>query len=246
MLSKHTLDRLKIVLPKAAICNEISNRLISSTPADSAAAQVVLAGLDPSDSMKARVQADVKEAMGSHADDMVRKLNDMIDVLQALAVPAVKAGKTIQHIVFAAVAAGATGNDIRVVILNQALNMPLIIAVSDRTISITVATDGAGPVSQVAFVVGQLQANSDVTALVDVSIDPTFDNYVILPTAIQELSGGVSAKDGGVTPAKALMGSEHMSDVTYRALKIALGDKVAADEFKTAYNAMVDAVQAIS
>jgi hypothetical protein len=41
------------------------------------------------------------------------------------------------------------------------------------------------------------------------------------------------------------MGDEPMSDDTYECLKHALGDKAAADEFRAAYDAMVEAVQAI-
>ena len=62
---------------------------------------------------------------------------------------------------------------------------------------------------------------------------------------IATFSGGVTNHDANLAPALAAMGDEPMSDDTYECLKHALGDRVAADEFRAAYDAMVEAVQAI-
>lgn len=53
------------------------------------------------------------------------------------------------------------------------------------------------------------------------------------------------ADEADPAEAQAAMGDEYMSDSAYDCLKHALGSESAAQEMRSAYNAMIDAVQAI-
>jgi hypothetical protein len=59
------------------------------------------------------------------------------------------------------------------------------------------------------------------------------------------LKAAAAADDAAVVAAQAAMGSESMSASTYDCLKHAMGDEVTATEIRTAYDAMIVAVQAI-
>lgn len=58
-------------------------------------------------------------------------------------------------------------------------------------------------------------------------------------------SGGANSYDTDIAITQAAMGSDHMSDNTFECLVHALASRPAAEEFKSAYNTMIDVVQAI-
>lgn len=62
---------------------------------------------------------------------------------------------------------------------------------------------------------------------------------------VATFSGGASAADTDTAPAQASMGMEKLSKEDMFSLTHALGDEAAAKEFEAAYNAMIDAIQAI-
>jgi hypothetical protein len=83
----------------------------------------------------------------------------------------------------------------------------------------------------------QTATGGDATALVDAGEGDG---------EVATFASGVNALDNDVVPAQTAMGSEHMGNSTFEALVHALASRPAAEEFRTAYNAMIDSVQAIA
>jgi hypothetical protein len=110
------------------------------------------------------------------------------------------------------------------------------------------------PTADIVFVNGADSTGSTVSALISAwniafpanTLTLSAGNGAQVPQANIVLSGGVSTTDANLVPAKAAMGSDHMSSDTFECLVHALADRPAAVEFKAAYDAMVDAVQAIA
>lgn len=228
MLSQDTSYRLDHAVTDDKVGDEIAARLISATPADSAAAQAVLDILDISAKMQKSIDERLFTALAGDANgragkELAKKINGMVAVLQAKA-----DGSEI-----AAEAAQFQGQ------------------VAGMTTDVTIDADVAGAAGNITLTADSI---TDIDGLIVVWNLANPANEVTLsagdgsqiPTANIVLSGGSNASDGNLAPAKAAMGSDLMSNDTYDCLKHALGDKAAADEFKAAYNAMIAAVQAIA
>lgn len=62
---------------------------------------------------------------------------------------------------------------------------------------------------------------------------------------VATFSGGAAGADTDIAPAKAAMGMEKLSAADLFSLTHAMGDEAAAKEFKAAYDAMIEAIQAV-
>ena len=229
MLSKDTDFRLTHAVTDEKIADEIGARLIDTTPANESAAQSVLALLDKKQnkSIEERLKiALAGDRAGAAGAELAKKLNGMVAVIEALA-----DGKEI-----AAVAASFTGQ-----VAGMTTNVTIDADVAGAAGNITLSGDGVSDIDAlIASHNGGAAANEQVTlSSGDGSQVPDNGADIVL-------SGGSDAADNDVAPAKAAMGSEYMSKSTKFALVHALTDQKAADEFESAYNAMIDAVQAIS
>ncbi len=120
-INNDTLFRLKHAVTDADIANEIAVRLsVASAPSNAAAAQAILDSFDLSDSMSRSIEERLKIALagdGSQGAELAKKINLMIDVLQAQAngddVAAVAAQATLDltaDIILTSVAAGSARN----------------------------------------------------------------------------------------------------------------------------------------
>lgn len=224
--------RLAHALTSQTLANEVETRLISSTPSTPAAAQTILNSFDTGLNDDLAESWDI--ALGDDdvsltSDNLAKneisfKLNAMIDVLQA------KADE------IAAVAATFTGQ------------------VAGMTTDVTIDADNTGAAGNSVSL--SFDGIDDIdTAISDWNTaNPT--NTVTLtsgdgsqvPDNLETigLSGGSDASAPALAGAKTAMGSSHMSDAIFEKLVHAVTDRAYATEFKTAFNAMIDYVQAIT
>lgn len=227
MLSSNTSYRLDHAVTDEKVGDEIAARLISETPANAGEAQDILDILDTSSKMKNEIANRLYTALAGDADgragrEIAQKINGMVVVLQAQA-----DGNEVPHYgAFSGLVAGLTTSvSIKADVAGAAGNITLT-ADSIKDVDTLISDwNGANPANTVTLLSGD---GSQV------------------PTANIVLSGGAANTDGNLAPAKAAMGSDHMSDDTFECLVHALADRSAAEEFRDAYNAMVDAVQAIA
>lgn len=237
MLSQDTAYRLDHAVTDDKVGDEIAARLISETPADASEAQDILDILDTSKKMNDSIAERLFTALAGDANgragrEIVQKINGMVAVLQAQADGDEVAGSPAVAATFVGPIAGVTGDvDLEADTAGAAGNNILLTGDGVKDLDTLVSDwNTANPANTVTL-------NSA--------------NGADIPDAAEEmqLSGGedaVADSDANLAPAKAAMGDEPMSDDTYECLKHALGDKRAADEFRAAYDAMVEAVQAIS
>lgn len=228
MLSKDTAYRLDHAVTDDKVGDEIAARLISSTPANASEAQDILDILDTSKKMNDSIAERLFTALAGDANgragkELARKINGMVVVLQAKADGNEVAAQFAQ---FSGQVAGMTTN-------------------------VTIDADVAGAAGNITLVADSIK---DIDTLISDwnlanpanTVTLSAGNGAQVPTANIVLSGGTNSSDANLAPAKAAMGDESMSNDTYECLKHALGDKRAADEFRAAYDAMVEAVQAIA
>ncbi len=237
MLSNDTANRLDHAVTDDKVGDEIAARLISETPADASEAQEVLDILDTSAKMNAAIAERLYTGLAGDAEgragrEIARKINGMVAVLQAQADGDEVEGSPAVAATFVGAIAGVTGD----------VDLEADTAGEDGN-SIVLTGDGIKDLD--TLVSDWNTANPANT----VSLNSA--NGADIPDAAEEmqLAGGadeVLDSDANLAPALAAMGDEPMSDDTYECLKHALGDKRAADEFRAAYDAMVEAVQAIS
>jgi len=226
MLSQDAAYRLDHAVTDDKVGDEIAARLISSTPANPAAAQAILDILDSSDKMNASIAERLYNGLAGDAEgragrELSKKINGMVAVLQAKA-----DGNEVLHFAsfIGQVAGMTTSVTINANVAGAAGNATL---VADSIQSVTVLISDwniANPANQLTLSAG---------------------NGAQVPTANIVLSGGAAASDSNLAPAKAAMGSEPMSADSFECLVHALGSRPAAEEMKAAYNAMIVAVQAI-
>lgn len=228
MLSKDTEFRLDHAVTDDKVGDEISARLISTTPASPAAAQAVLDILDTSPKMVASIAERLFVGLagddnGAAGRELAKKINGMVDVLKAKA----------DGLEVAATFAQFSGQ------------------VAGMTTDVTIDADVAGVGGNITLVADSIK---DIDTLISDwntanpanTVTLSAGNGAQVPTANIVLSGGVDQHDANLAPAKAAMGSEPMSDKTFECLVHALTDRAAAEEFRAAYNAMIVAVQAIA
>lgn len=228
MLSNDTAYRLDHAVTDDKVGDEIAARLISTTPANPAAAQAVLDILDTSDKMNAQIAERLFTALAGDANgragrEIAKKINGMVAVLRAK----------------------ADGNEV------AAEFAQFVGQVAGMTTDVTIDADVAGAAGNITLVADSIK---DIDTLISDwnianpanTLTLSAGNGAQVPTANIVLSGGANASDANLVPAKAAMGSDAMSEDTYQCLRHALGSDVAADEFRNAYNAMIVVVQAIS
>jgi hypothetical protein len=223
MLSASTKLRLVHAMGDQKVADEIEKRLISSTPANQAASDAILATLDQSEWMALEIERRIKAALAGDSgwgkqpgDDAAKKVLKMVDVLKANtdAVAASFSGQVTgmtTDVAISADTAGAAGN-------------------------VTLEADG---VKDIDTLISDWNTANPANTL---TLDSGDGEQV--PDADIELTGGEAA--GSVTASKAAMGSETVSAEAQNAWAHALGDSAAAAEVAAAWNAMISAVQAIS
>lgn len=241
MASANLTVRMKHAIANEELSLEILKRIsVTSAPANAAAAQVVLASLDESKNDKIAEYCKVAFAGdGKAGQEIAKKVVKMMDVLKAKAngtevaggapTPAVKATYTgglevssaPEPFSFEAVTAGVAGNSIEFAFSGV-----------DTVQEVVDAWNSANPTNQVAITNG------------NPSTIPDAGQLVILSGGADEIPG-TAAQDTDLQPAKNEMGSEPMSSEVYAHAFTALADKEAADEFKSLYNAMIAAIQAV-
>ncbi len=223
-----TKFRLAHAVTDTDVAEEISKRLISDTPADAEEAQDILDSLDLSDEMAQAIAERLTTALagdkqGAAGKELAHKINAMVDVLKA------KASASTE-----AVAAEYTGTP------------------AGASTAITLIADVAGAAGNdiVLEFDGEITIEDAINAWNadnegnEVSLDDGDDSQVPDEGSIQ-LSGGEDASADDVTPAKEAMGDAPMSADAKICLVHALTDEAAAADLQEAYNAMVEAVQAI-
>jgi hypothetical protein len=229
MLSKDTEFRLDHAVTDDKIGDEIAARVeVSSTPADASAAQAILDLLDSSKN------SDVSERLftalagddnGAAGKELSKKINGMMAVLEAKA-----NGDEI-----AATTATFTGQ-----VAGMTTDVTIDADVAGLAGNVSIVGDGSTNLSQLIILFNLLNAGNTVT-LTSGSGTQVQDNGASI-----DLAGGADSSDTDIAGAKTAMGAEAMSESTRYSLEHALTDKTAANEFKTAYDAMVAAIQAIS
>lgn len=223
MLSENTAYVLEVAIANAKLADEIAARLIDAAPADASAAQAILDILDSSLNKQIEEYLIVALASRSSGRELSSKINGLIAVLEAQA-----NGDEI-----AATAAQFQGQ------------------VAGMTTDVTIDADVAGAAGNITLTAdsvtdidGLIAAhNGAATAGEQVTLSSGDGSQV--PTADITLAGGADASDGDTAPAQAAMGSESMSDATFERLVVALASRSAAQELRSAFDAMVDAAQAI-
>lgn len=224
MLSQDTKYRLGTMLTDYSLADQVEARLISDTPADASEAQAVLDTMDSSKAMKDTIaQRMYFDMAGSGAEgrEIARKLNGMVEVLKAQ----VNAAAAIAATFSGQVAGMTTDVDLEADTAGSAGND--ILLEFDGVLTISDAVDAWN------------LANPSNT----VSVSSGDDSQVPDDGETIQLSGGEDEKNADA--AKEAMGDEHMSDELFEALAGVMTERSAAEEFRTAYDAMIDAVQAI-
>lgn len=222
MLSQNTAYVLEVAISNAKLADEIAARLIASAPVDAAAAQAVLDILDKNLNKQIEEYLIVSLAHRPSGKEIAKKVNGLIAVLEAQA-----NGDDV-----AAVAAQFQGQ------------------VAGMTTDVTIDADVAGVAGNITLTADSV---TDIDGLISAWNIANVGNEVTLsagdgsqvPTADITLADGADASDTDIAPAQAAMGSEAMSDEIFERLVIALASRPAAQEIRSAYDAMVTAAQAI-
>lgn len=224
MLSKNTAYVLEVALSNEKVADEIAARLINAVPANAAAAQAILDILDKKLNKQLEEYLIVALAHRPSGKEIAQKINGLVAVLEAQA-----DGNEV-----AAVAAQFQGQ------------------VAGMTTDVTIDADVAGAAGNITLTADSV---TDIDGLIAAHNGGAAPNEQVtlssgdgsqIPTANITLSGGSDTSDANLAPAQAAMGSDHMSDATYERLVVAMASRPAAKEFRDAYNAMIDAAQAIS
>jgi hypothetical protein len=233
MLTKDTEFRLAHAVTDADVADEIAARLdVSVAPATEQDAQAILALLDQSRSKSIEERLIIALAgddRGAAGRELAKKINGMIAVLKAKADGDEVPGAPGEAASFEGQVAGMT------------TDVTIVADEDGEDGNITLVADGNDDIDTI--ILAWNTANPENT----VSLDSGDGSQV--PEEDIELTGGVDeipASDAKLAPAKAAMGSDYMSEKTLEALTHALTDVSAAENFKDTYNAMIDAIQAIS
>jgi len=217
MLSKNAGYVLEVALSNAKIADEVEARLISVSPADAAAAQAILDLIDENQNQKIEEYLIVALAHRPSGKEIADKVNALVDVLKAQA-----DGSEV-----AAVAAQFVGQ------------------VAGMTTDVTIDADVAGVAGNVTLTADSIKDIDTLIAEAGVALTLSAGDGAQVPTADIVLTGGADASDANLVPAQAAMGSDKMSDATFERLVIAMASRSAAQEFKDAFDAMIDAAQNI-
>lgn len=222
MISKNTAYVLEVALANDKVADEIAARLISAAPVDANEAQTILDVLDLN--MNKKIEEYLIVAMASRVagKELAKKINGLTAVLQAQA-----DGEEV-----AATFAQFEGQ------------------VAGMTTDVTIDADVAGLAGNITLVADSL---TDIDGLIAAWNLANPANEVTLsagdgsqiPTANIVLAGGTDASDANLVPSQEAMGSDHMSAATFEILVVAMASRAAAQDFKDAFNTMIDAAQAI-
>jgi len=117
--------------------------------------------------------------------------------------------------------------------------------VAGMTTDVTIDADVAGVAGNVTLTADSIKDIDTLIADAGVALTLSAGDGAQVPTADIVLTGGADASDANLVPAQAAMGSDKMSDATFERLVIAMASRSAAQEFKDAFDAMIDAAQNI-
>ena len=269
MLSKDTEFRLDHAVTDEKIGDEISARLISSTPADAAEAQAILDILDVSKNkeISSRLFTALSgDGNGAAGKEIAQKINGMVAVLEAQANGDEVAAVAEVTSVTPVAAVGGSLDGTYFILQDKDGSVAFWIDIddsgtaepahgADRSVEITTIATGDSAAVIAGKLITAIGADSEYSAAAGVGDEVLVTDGTAgdRPAASAGDSGftvsqdtdGSDGVDTDISPAKAAMGSESMSASAKYSLVHALGSQAAADEFETAYNAMVSAVQAI-
>jgi hypothetical protein len=222
MLSKSAKEILIVCMANRKLGSEVAARLIDATPANAAAAQAVLSGLAKSENKRVEEYLIVALANRKAGQELSKKINGMVAVLEAKA-------DGLEVLATAGSFSGTVAG----------LTTPVVITANTAGAAgnITLTATGATVTARIAAWNAANPSNQ---------VTLTSGDGAQIHTASIVLSGGTDASDANLAPAKAAMGSDKMSDSTFEILVIAMASRKAAEDFKSAFNAMIDAVQAIA
>lgn len=230
-ISADTKYKLAHAVTSEDVANEIALRLaVSSAPINAAAAQAILDTLDVSPAMNAAIEERLRNGLagdndGAAGQELADKLNGMVVVLQAQA-----DGNEV-----AAVAASFSGQ------------------VAGMTTDVTIGADNAGTAGNSISLAFDGIGDIDAALATWNAANPGNTATLISGNGSQvpgnletiDLAGGAAAYDANLIPAQAAMGSDHMSDSAEYCLRHALTSESASQDFRDAFDAMIDAIQSI-